>query len=200
MLAGNVVALLSPLVFIPVLTYVFGPQNYDWKSMQNIRLGDDKELADAAHVDIESIPGRQGSQSVAGATGLSPEELAAEQASLKRSAKIAGSLTLFLTIALLVLWPMPMFGTSYVFSKQFFTGWVVVGIIWLFFSAFCVGLFPLWEGRLSMLHTFRAVIRDLSGKPVDRQRVVVEGLEEPGEEEKYSGDGVPVEIGEKVKS
>ena len=28
MLAGNVVALLSPLVFVPVLTYTFGPQNY----------------------------------------------------------------------------------------------------------------------------------------------------------------------------
>ena len=28
MLAGNVVALLSPLIFVPVLTYAFGPQNY----------------------------------------------------------------------------------------------------------------------------------------------------------------------------
>lgn len=28
MLAGNVVALLSPLIFVPVLTYALGPQNY----------------------------------------------------------------------------------------------------------------------------------------------------------------------------
>ena len=29
---------------------------------------------------------------------------------------------------------MPMFGSAYVFSKPFFTGWVVVGILWIFFS------------------------------------------------------------------
>jgi len=48
MLAGNVVALLSPMVFVPVLTYGFGPQDYDYKSMGLIRLGDDKDIvADA---------------------------------------------------------------------------------------------------------------------------------------------------------
>jgi Na+/proline symporter len=53
MLAGNVVALLAPVVFIPILTYLppFKPQNYDWVSMWAIRKGDDHDLADAAHMD-----------------------------------------------------------------------------------------------------------------------------------------------------
>ena len=62
------------------------------------------------------------------------------------------------------LWPMPMYGSGYVFSKEFFTGWVVVGILWLFCSTFCVGLYPLWEGRHSMAHTFKGIVRDLTGK------------------------------------
>jgi urea-proton symporter len=43
-------------------------------------------------------------------------------------------------------------------------GWVVVGIMWLFFSSVCVGLFPLWQGRKTMAHTVKSMILDLSGK------------------------------------
>jgi hypothetical protein len=113
MLAGNVVALLSPLIFIPVLTFVFGKQNYDWESMKQIRRSDDSDITNAAHIDVELIPG-QATQS--------EEMQAAEQAKLKKAAIIARSLTVFLTLALLVIWPMPMYGSGYIFSKKFFTG------------------------------------------------------------------------------
>ena len=155
MLAGNVVALLSPCVFIPVLTFAFGRQKYDWQSMLKIRLGDDSDLAASAGTDLESIPGRT--------MGLSQEETAKEQAKLKRAGRIAGGMTIFMTVAMLVLWPMPMFGSSYVFSKPFFTGWVVVGIMWIFFSLGCVGIYPLWEGRRSLAHTFKSIVKELSG-------------------------------------
>ena len=173
MLAGNVVALLSPIIFIPVLTYAFGPQNYDWKSMLLIRLGDDTDIANSEHVDLELVPGR--------AAGLSDADIEAEQAQLKKSGRIAQTMTVVLTLALLILWPMPMYGSGYIFSKPFFTGWVVVGILWLFFSAFCVGLYPLWEGRGSMAHTFKAIFRELSGKGrAPRHATVVEGQESEG--------------------
>src|SRR2546429_77662 len=59
MLAGNVVALLSPLIFIPVLTYGFGADNYDYESMKAIRRGDDTDIAATANVDLELIPGER---------------------------------------------------------------------------------------------------------------------------------------------
>ncbi|KAL8750698.1 MAG: hypothetical protein Q9184_006334 [Pyrenodesmia sp. 2 TL-2023] len=155
MLAGNVVALLSPLIFVPVLTYAFGTQKYDWVSMALIRLGDDSDVAARANVDLELIPG---------AADVDEEELLAEKTKLKRASLIAKSMTAVLTLALLVLWPMPMYGSGYVFSKEFFTGWVSVGIIWLFCSTFCVGLYPLWEGRHSQAHTIRGIYRDLTGR------------------------------------
>ena len=163
MLAGNVVALLSPLIYIPILTYAFGVQDYDYKSMLLIRLGDDRDLAAAADLDLEDIPGASISAPV--------PDLEKEQEKLKRASVIAKSMTGFLTISLIILWPMPMFGTGYVFSKKFFTGWVVVGILWLFCSAFCVGLYPLWEGRGAMAHTFKSIWQDLTGKhPVTHGR------------------------------
>jgi len=189
MLAGNVAALLSPMVFIPILTYGFGPQNYDYKSMALIRLADDSPIAAEEHVDLENIPHL--------ATGQSPEEVEKEQAKLTRASLIAKTLTGIMTIALLVLWPMPMYGSGYVFSKPFFTGWVVIGILWIFCSAGCVAVYPLWEGRHSMAHTFGSILRDLSGKgrakPMGTvtEGEVVEGKE--GRSDSEGGAGTPVE-------
>jgi hypothetical protein len=155
MLAGNVVALLSPLIFVPIFTLIFGLDKYDWISMAAIRKGDDHDLAAAAHIDLELIPGE---------ANISAEQEAIEQQKLLRASKIAKTMTVILTFALLVLWPMPMYGTGYIFSKKFFTGWVVVGIIWLIGSLLCVGIFPVWEGKDALYHTFKAIYLDITGK------------------------------------
>lgn len=97
MLAGNVVALLSPLVLIPIFTLIFGLDHYDWKSMMAIRQGDDHELANAADLDVEDIPG--GHVETA-------EEFEAEQKKLLRAGKISKSMTIVMTLAFLILWPM----------------------------------------------------------------------------------------------
>lgn len=93
MLAGNVVALLSPLIFVPLLTFAFGPQKYDWVSMALIRLGDDSDVAALANVDLELIPG---------ASDMSEAEVLAEKTKLKRASFIAKTMTGVLTLALLI--------------------------------------------------------------------------------------------------
>lgn len=82
------VALLSPLVLIAVLTLVFGHQHYDWKSMMQIRQGDDHDLATAAHLDLENTPG--GHVETA-------NEFEAEQKKLLRAGKISKTMTVVLT-------------------------------------------------------------------------------------------------------
>ncbi|KAK8061685.1 hypothetical protein PG994_008051 [Apiospora phragmitis] len=155
MLAGNVVALLSPLVLIPVLTLVFGLDHYDWQSMLAIRKGDDHELATEAGVDLEGTVG--GHEETA-------EEFDAEQTKLARASRISKWTTVVLTLAFLVLWPFPMYGSGYIFSKPFFTGWVTVGIIWIFCSLGAVGLFPVFEGRHTLARTFRFIVADVTGR------------------------------------
>lgn len=127
MLAGNVVALLSPVLFVPIFTFAFGADDYDYESMRQIRRGDDHDIAAEAQIDLELVPGAHDSSE-----NSANEE--AEQKNLEKSAKIARIITVTMTLILLILWPFPLYGSGYIFSKPFFTGWVSVGIIWLFFS------------------------------------------------------------------
>lgn len=82
---------------------------------------------------------------------------------------------------------MPMYGSGYVFSKPFFTGWVTVGIIWIFGSLGAVGLFPIWEGRKTLASTFRFILADAAGKKKKRPS------EEPTPVEATPGDATPTE-------
>lgn len=84
MLAGNVTALLSPLVFVPVLCAIFGFDKYDWQSMKEIRQADDHDvIADSGISEAakEEIDRRQ------------HEDFAEEQRKLKRAFKIASIMT-----------------------------------------------------------------------------------------------------------
>ncbi|KAJ0329195.1 hypothetical protein COL5a_004431 [Colletotrichum fioriniae] len=184
MLAGNLTSLLSPIVFIPLLTFIppFKPQQYDWQSMLNIRQADDHELVDAAHVDVENPP-----EDRARALQSDPDE----QIKLEKAAKTARWLTVGVTLVLLILWPMPLYGTGYVFGKSFFTGWVVVGITWLFASVIMVVFLPIFESRSTIVRTTRMMFKDLfglrrKGKPVS------EGMS--------PGSRTPPEVTEKATS
>ncbi|RYP57466.1 hypothetical protein DL769_009450 [Monosporascus sp. CRB-8-3] len=149
MLAGNVVALLSPVIFVPLFTYGFGADNYDWASMAAIKQADDVDPSAVSRA-VETGPG-----DTAGFVFVAPEQ---DMAKLNKASRLAKWLTVFMAVSFLVLWPMPMYGSAYIFSKPFFTGWVVVGIIWLFGSSVAVGLFPLWEGRHSMIRVVRGML------------------------------------------
>lgn len=78
---------------------------------------------------------------------------------------------------------MPMYGSGYIFSKPFFTGWVTVGIIWIFCSFLGVGLFPVFEGRKTLARTVKSVYLDLSGKshPKTIHARAMEGQKTPGD-------------------
>ncbi len=182
MLAGNVVALLSPLVLIPVFTLIFGLDKYDWMSMMNIRKGDDHDLAAQAGVDLENTVGGREETTA---------EFEDEQKKLARAGRISKSSTAFLAVAFLVLWPMPMYGSGYIFSKKFFTGWVVVGIIWIFCSLGAVGVYPIFEGRKTLAHTFKSIALDLAGKG-PRRTIQAEEVGEPAVAA-GSGYGTPTE-------
>ncbi|ODQ53354.1 Na+/solute symporter [Saitoella complicata NRRL Y-17804] len=155
MLWGNVASLLSPLIFIPIMTLIFKPDNYDWEGMKNIQAV--IEDPDA----MDDIP--EGERANELRREISRHTMT-DTAALDRASKIAKSVALFLTISMLILWPLPMFGSSYVFSKSFFKGWVVVGCLWIFFALFSVGLFPLWEGRQGIATVVMGMWGDMCGR------------------------------------
>lgn len=96
-----------------------------------------------------------------------------------------------------------MYGSGYIFSKKFFTGWVVVGIIWIFCSLFGVGLFPIFEGRKTLFDTFKFIWLDITGKrhPGKSRNAPIEGETEESTEQntkvlgskESAGDVTPTE-------
>lgn len=172
MLIGNVVALLAPLIFVPVLTFAFKPQNFDWNILKSItRVDEDEELM-AAESPVSDPEDPEKMYPVKSTVTIAAHEIALtrvdqyaeESARLNRSFKIALSICCFLTVCLILLWPIPMYGSGYIFSKKFFTGWIAVLFIWTFFTAFTVIIGPLWEGRHGLYTTFRGIYWDLSGQ------------------------------------
>lgn len=153
MLAGNVVAFLSPLIVIALCTLIFKPDNFDFKELMKIKPVNDatEEALDYPGVEIDD-----GSDYVY----QDPQEAAL----LKHYSKIARIICAVAAFCFLVLWPMPMYGSGYVFSKKFFTGWVVVGIIWIFFSSFVVCILPLWQGRYGLFYAIRGIYWDITGQ------------------------------------
>lgn len=69
---------------------------------------------------------------------------------------------------------MPLYGSGYIFSKKFFTGWVVVGIIWIFCSTIAVVIYPAWESRQSVAKVIRHILSGKTQKEnVDGDAVIV---------------------------
>lgn len=83
---------------------------------------------------------------------------------------------------------MPMYGSRYIFSKSFFTGWVSVGIAWIFLSLLAVGVYPVWESRETLVKVTTMMLR--GGRLPKRQ--VIDG--EAVKAEETSGSATPVQV------
>ncbi|CAM0141407.1 unnamed protein product [Umbelopsis sp. WA50703] len=152
MLAGNLASILVPIPCLLILTWI-NPQNFDWESTKNIQKVADPDTEDnenSVSIPIESKPV---------VVEETPEEMMAGLLKASRFAKIS---SVVLTLVLVILWPLPMFGSQYVFSREFFTGWVVVSIIWVFCSTCAVAIYPVIESRASIATVFRGIFNDLS--------------------------------------
>ncbi|CAF0977564.1 unnamed protein product [Rotaria sp. Silwood1] len=131
MLVGNLVALCSPIIFVPILSLI-APDKvlYDFNSMKEIKR-DNEESKNSSDVNAD--------------------DMEREIILLTRNSKVARITAVILTLCLIILWPWPMFGTSYVFSKPFFSSWIIFGIVWMFISFIIVGIYPVIESHKSIV-------------------------------------------------
>ncbi|MCJ1258802.1 urea active transporter [Lignoscripta atroalba] len=67
---------------------------------------------------------------------------------------------IFLVVAILLV-PFSLFGTQYIFSRGFFTGWVVVSFLWVWCSMVICVVWPVVESRGALWGIGRGVWRDL---------------------------------------
>lgn len=156
MLAGNLASIIVPIPCLLILTWI-KPENFDWESTKHIeKIADNDNSVNDLSTTIEIEP----KPAVTEPTQTPEEELLG----LEKASRFAKLSSLVLTLALIILWPLPMFGSQYVFSKEFFTGWVVVSCIWIFCSTIAVAIYPVFESRLSIAIVCRGIYDDITGK------------------------------------
>lgn len=182
LVAGNIMALTGPLVLTPLITYM-RPDNFDWATFrEKIERGDDEHL---------TLEGEVVDTTEAAAILAERERHEAENDSvLIKARNRAIGLSSFLTISLVILWPIPMYASEYIFSKRFFTGWAVVLFIWAFLAALAITLMPIYEGRHSLKLLFEHVTGQRKpAKPVGSSVVLsIDGAQES----EYDGNSAAV--------
>lgn len=176
LVAGNMMSLTGPILLTPLITYI-RPENFDWEIFKQIKPPQDEQDIQSAEVEFSG--------------DADSAEHEQHEKVLLHSRNMAIGVSIFLTLAYLILWPIPMYGTSYVFSKGFFKGWIVVVFLWAFFAMTTITLLPIWEGRdvIKRLFTFvfsgRNVMPEMApitvGIQVTEKSVRESGMEIQGE-------------------
>ncbi|KAI4764881.1 sodium symporter family protein [Aureobasidium sp. EXF-3400] len=119
------IAGIGAAALVTVAVSLFHDAKYSWDTLGAIRLTDEKgQDKDVAHEDPNYDPQR-----------------------LRKAAYVARGVTIFLFLALFIIWPLSLYGTAYQFSKEFFTGWVIVSLLWACFSFGSVTVYPIIEER-----------------------------------------------------
>ncbi|KZO97506.1 hypothetical protein CALVIDRAFT_549294 [Calocera viscosa TUFC12733] len=152
--AGNISAIGIPLLLVPIITWL-KPDNFEFATFRDIKKVDDTsfdEMHGLSHVQAEKTHEVNGG--------------ALDNRQLLRARNIAGAVSLLFVLFYLVLFPLPLYGTNYVFSRSFFTGWIVVAFLWAWFASIVIICFPLLEGRKAIWLLFRKMVNySRLGKP-----------------------------------
>ncbi|KAL5532400.1 hypothetical protein ACEPAF_5970 [Sanghuangporus sanghuang] len=107
-------------------------------------------------VEVQSIFERE---QVTGLTDIS--EL--ERAGLKSAFRFAAWASLTLLVVMIILIPLPLFFAQTIYGVRGLEAWVIIGIIWTFWSAFTVVIYPLYESREALLMVSKGIIKDVFG-------------------------------------
>ncbi len=159
LLVGNITSIMASLA-ITVGGSISRPDKFDYRALkQRILVVDDK---------IRSLL-----------------EQDSDEKMLSQASRVCKQRGLSIAIILVIVWPMPLFLSGYVFTLQSFMIWVWLAITWIVSAAGAVIILPAWEAR----HSIKAIFNhpaeqagdtshddsDLDGQPIIKVLVPVDG-------------------------
>jgi Na+/proline symporter len=136
MLYGNVVAILSSGLICVVISLAQN-KKYDWSTLNPKMQIVEADMTESVKANIA--------------------QAAADEATLKKAYHFSLKGGGILTIICVVVWPLPLYFSGYVFDIGFYGFWVSIAIVWVSIAAFTIICMPIVEAR----HGFAKV---LSGK------------------------------------
>ncbi|KAG0370430.1 hypothetical protein BGZ54_006323 [Gamsiella multidivaricata] len=176
MLAGNLAALISGGAISAVISWI-NPDNYTFDGTRSLRqVTDDSNSAEApgsddSSEDVTTSAMVDEKRGVKEATTVEVAKLkegwgfdAEEDAKLRKASTFARWSSSTMAVVLILLWPLPMFFSKYVFSRGFYTGWVVLSIMWAICSTIAVTIYPLWESRSAIGVVFKGLYESVTRK------------------------------------
>jgi urea-proton symporter len=167
-LAGNMASVLTGLFLTVVISYI-RPDDFDWEITRSInaasevgtpapdsssrerspsRLPQDTKKKPAPLDKIESNLNHNSTLLTVldeGKEALEDRAIMEDPTRLRGAFKFACISATVLTLLMDFAIPIPMFLSHYVFSSRFFTGWVVISFIWVFFALGSCAILPVWE-------------------------------------------------------
>ncbi|KAH8646153.1 Sodium:solute symporter family-domain-containing protein [Xylariales sp. PMI_506] len=156
---GTTASALSPALYSIVLSLI-RPANYDWAAFRNEKLTVEQLQQDHTQRKATSREEKQ----------VSHEEIvssyAEDKIKLKRWGTIASVWAAATFLGHWVLWPLPMYGSGYIFGSGFFSAWVVISIIWVWGTMFVAGFLPIIDGWGQISAVWRGLV---GSKAVDRE-------------------------------
>ncbi|KAJ9293557.1 hypothetical protein DTO271G3_7636 [Paecilomyces variotii] len=139
---GTVASAFSPIPYSVLIT-LLKPQNYDWSDFKKEHLALEKLDSDltTAHHHDERAAVREETAPVTPPT----------RQEFKRWSRIAAFWSIATFLGHWVIWPLPMYGSHYVFQKGFYAAWVIVAIIWLWLTMLMATFYPLIDGGFQQI-------------------------------------------------
>jgi len=133
MLYGNVVAILSSGLICVVISLAQN-KKYDWNEMNTHMNIVEADMSDKIKAEIQA---RQ-----------------QDEETLKKAYKFSLKGGGILTIICVVIWPLPLYFSGYVFDLGFYSMWVGIAIVWVSVASFCIICIPIWEARKGFAEVF----------------------------------------------
>lgn len=213
-LAGNMAGVLTGLIVTTVVSWI-KPDNFDWSITRDINApsslygdvvpgpnaGATLAAADAAahgRVETQAEDDRDPNHNRDLPTVIDEEKEEAEDAavlenpsSLQRTFKMALIVSTVLSLSMDVIIPLPLFLSHYIYSKGFFTFYVVISFIWVFAAFGLCGILPIWETRRFWREFFGEVFTGRKTKKVATVHGVAPAGEKAVSENSGSGTVTP---------
>ena len=82
------------------------------------------------------------------------EARAQDEETLKKAYKFSLKGGGILTLICVVIWPLPLYFSGYVFDFGFYSMWVGIAIVWVSIASFCIICIPIWEARKGFAEVF----------------------------------------------
>ena len=81
---------------------------------------------------------------------------------LSRASFMAKTVSGVLCLIFLIIIPFPMYGSGYIMSRKFFTGWTVLVFIWSWTAALLIWCMPVWQSRGPLIKVAKGIFSGIN--------------------------------------